>query len=87
MIILVSSNLPDGETDDEGLSQAEENTNFKMTKESNVIGEVCVRGKNVMAGYIDNPQANADAFLPNGYFRTGNLGTIDPQASSHLWGG
>ncbi|EMD59969.1 hypothetical protein COCSADRAFT_30021 [Bipolaris sorokiniana ND90Pr] len=73
VIILVSSNLPDGETDDEGLSQAEENTNFKMTKESNVIGEVCVRGKNVMAGYIDNPQANADAFLPNGYFRTGQL--------------
>ncbi|EUC27921.1 AMP-binding enzyme [Pyrenophora tritici-repentis] len=86
VIILVSSNLPDCEIDDEDLSQVEENTNFRMTKEPNVIGEVCVRGKNVMAGYIDNPQANADAFLPNGYFRTGDLGTIRPSGQLTLVG-
>ena len=39
-------------------------------------GEVVIRGPNVMAGYEDNPQANASAFV-DGWFRTGDLGTLD----------
>lgn len=49
-----------------------------LTKAPGTIGEVCVLGKNVMEGYVENPQANNEAFLPNGYFRTGDLGTIEP---------
>jgi acyl-CoA synthetase (AMP-forming)/AMP-acid ligase II len=36
-------------------------------------GEVCVRGRNVMRGYHNNPAANAAAFV-NGWFRTGDRG-------------
>ena len=39
-------------------------------------GEIVIRGESVMRGYENNPQANADAFI-NGWFRTGDLGTMD----------
>lgn len=37
------------------------------------IGEVSMRGPNVMAGYLDNPNATAEAFR-DGWFRSGDLG-------------
>jgi acyl-CoA synthetase (AMP-forming)/AMP-acid ligase II len=40
------------------------------------IGEVAVRGPNVMDGYEANPAANSEAFA-SGWFRTGDQGTID----------
>ncbi|RYO79616.1 hypothetical protein DL766_001902 [Monosporascus sp. MC13-8B] len=45
-------------------------------------GEVCIRGENVTAGYLNNPSANAEAFVahaPTGekFFRTGDQGRLD----------
>ncbi len=39
-------------------------------------GEVVIRGANVMAGYVDDPQANASAFHGQ-WFRTGDQGICD----------
>jgi malonyl-CoA/methylmalonyl-CoA synthetase len=39
-------------------------------------GEVEVRGPNVIAGYYERPDANAEAFTEDGWFRTGDLGEI-----------
>jgi acyl-CoA synthetase (AMP-forming)/AMP-acid ligase II len=39
-------------------------------------GEVVVRGRNVMRGYHNNSEANAQAFT-NGWFRTGDRGVLD----------
>ncbi len=38
-------------------------------------GEVSVRGVSVVDGYLDNPEANASSFR-DGWFRTGDVGTI-----------
>ncbi len=40
------------------------------------IGEVVLRGHNIFAGYLNNPEATA-AVLVDGWFRTGDLGTVD----------
>ena len=41
------------------------------------VGEVRVRGHLVMQGYYKNPQATAEVITPDGWFRTGDLGTFD----------
>jgi long-chain acyl-CoA synthetase len=38
------------------------------------LGEIIVRGHNVFAGYLNNPEATAAAMV-DGWFRTGDLGT------------
>jgi len=40
-------------------------------------GEVQVRGPNVIAGYHERPDADAEAFSEDGWFRTGDLGELD----------
>jgi fatty-acyl-CoA synthase len=41
------------------------------------IGEVHFRGPNVFAGYWNAPDATAEAFTADGWFRTGDLGFLD----------
>jgi acyl-CoA synthetase (AMP-forming)/AMP-acid ligase II len=50
-----------------------------------VQGEVCIRGRNVMHGYLNNPDANTAAFC-NGYFRTGDQGVLDEHGYLRLTG-
>jgi long-chain acyl-CoA synthetase len=40
-------------------------------------GEICAKGPQVMNGYWQKPDANAAAFTPDGYFRTGDVGVFD----------
>jgi long-chain acyl-CoA synthetase len=41
-------------------------------------GEVCVRGPQVMAGYWQRPDETARSITAEGFFRTGDIGTMDP---------
>ncbi len=44
---------------------------------SGEVGEICVRGPQVMRGYWNAPEDSAQAFFPGGWLRTGDLGRID----------
>jgi acyl-CoA synthetase (AMP-forming)/AMP-acid ligase II len=48
------------------------------------VGELWHAGPNVVPGYWDNPQANADNFS-NGYWRSGDLGAIDAEGFVRLY--
>ena len=49
--------------------------------EQGSVGEVVIRGPNVMQGYRNNPEANASSFV-DGWFRTGDQGRME--ATGHL---
>ena len=41
------------------------------------VGEVCIRSAANCRGYWNKPEATAQAFAPDGWFRTGDLGLLD----------
>jgi long-chain acyl-CoA synthetase len=48
-------------------------------------GEVLVRGDNVSPGYWEDPAATAEAFV-DGWYHTGDLGSLDERGRLHLRG-
>jgi long-chain acyl-CoA synthetase len=40
-------------------------------------GEICIRGPNIMKGYLDNPKETGEAFWKGGWFRSGDIGRFD----------
>ncbi len=43
----------------------------------NEIGEICIKGPQVMEGYWQRPKDTADTMLPGGWLRTGDVGRMD----------
>ena len=46
-------------------------------EDGHVVGEIQVRGDNVMLGYMNNDEANETAFTDDGWYRTGDIGYMD----------
>ncbi len=50
------------------------------------VGEVAVKGPMVMQGYYKMPDATAEVFTEDGFFRTGDLGRLDSENYLYLAG-
>jgi long-chain acyl-CoA synthetase len=47
-------------------------------------GEICVRGRNVMKGYLNDPEGTRAAFWEGGWLRTGDIGLFDPDGYLYI---
>ncbi|KAK7455064.1 hypothetical protein BaRGS_00039535 [Batillaria attramentaria] len=73
---------------DAGLVVKEAQVKIVDTEDENVIlpvgqvGNILAKRPGMMREYLNNPQATADAFTADGFFRTGDVGSLD--ARGHL---
>jgi len=52
--------------------------------EQGKVGEICLRGPQIMSGYWRQPEETAQAFFPDGYLRTGDIGYVDHRGFLYL---
>ncbi len=56
----------------------------RLPHDGKATGELYVRGPWVMSGYYNDEAANADAFDDEGWFRTGDVASIEPDTHIHI---
>ena len=59
-----------------------DDTMTDVPADGNTMGEIVMRGNNVMVGYHRDPEATAEAFR-GGWFHSGDLGVMHPTDTSN----
>lgn len=54
--------------------------------DENGEGEICMRGRNTMMGYLKNEQATKDTIDLQGFVHSGDRGKIDKEGHLHITG-
>ena len=81
---VASFNHPDRERKPGTIGQAIAGVEMRVQSDegdplpSGAVGEIAIRGDNLMKGYWRRPQDTAQA-MAGGWFRTGDLGRVDPE--------
>lgn len=57
-----------------------------INTDSSGVGEICVKGPMVMLGYYNDPEATREVLDENGWFKTGDLGTVDENGCYRITG-
>jgi long-chain acyl-CoA synthetase len=50
------------------------------------IGEIQAKGPNVMSGYYKNPELTSEVFTEDGWFKTGDLGSMNSKGTLYIRG-
>lgn len=78
---VVSVNPPSGPIFNQSVGIAVPHVSWKIIDANNEgIGEICVKGDNVMQGYYNNPEATRAAFTEDNWLKTGDMGFIKTHA-------
>ncbi|MCA3630392.1 MAG: AMP-binding protein [Methylobacterium sp.] len=81
---VASINRPDIQDFTGGIGYPVPSTDFDLRDaEGNRVpmgepGEICIRGPQVMAGYWNRPDETAQVMTPDGFFRSGDVGVLQP---------
>ncbi len=51
---------------------------------SGEVGEICIRGPQVMAGYWNRPDETAKVMTPDGFFKSGDMGFMDERGYTRI---
>jgi long-chain acyl-CoA synthetase len=70
-------NHPDRERMPGSIGTPVDGVEMKLAGEENGIGEIAIRGHNVMKGYWNRPDATAQAIDADGWFYTGDMARVD----------
>jgi long-chain acyl-CoA synthetase len=73
---VASFNHPDRERKPGSIGTPIEGVEMKLAEEENGVGEIAIRGHNVMKGYWRNPDATRDV-MRDGWFHTGDMAQVD----------
>jgi long-chain acyl-CoA synthetase len=80
---IASFNRPDRERKPGSIGQPVGDMEMKLVDDDGnevpqgEVGEILVRGSTVMKGYWNKPEATAETLDPDGWLRTGDMGTTD----------
>jgi long-chain acyl-CoA synthetase len=74
---VASFNHPDRERKPGSIGTPIEGVEMRLAEEENGVGEIAIRGHNVMKGYWNRPDATADVLDDDGWFLTGDMATVD----------
>jgi long-chain acyl-CoA synthetase len=75
---VASFNHPDKERKPGSIGTPIEGVEMKLLEPNEEgVGEIAIRGHNVMKGYFNRPDATADAIDSDGWFKTGDLAKVD----------
>jgi long-chain acyl-CoA synthetase len=73
---VASFNHPDRERKPGSIGTPIDGVEMKLADESNGVGEIAIRGHNVMKGYWRNPEATKEV-MRDGWFHTGDMAQVD----------
>ncbi len=85
---LVSVNRP-GKVVFNSVGQPVEGVEVKIEKLPDSVGdegEILIKGDNVMMGYYENEDATAEVLTEDGWFRSGDIGTVDKKGYIYITG-